>query len=73
MKNVRFPQDPLQPFQAGNVWVLKDSFLLIGDVGKLLVNYRHYKGKDPRGPKTLTSKRELERYLTENKATLAKQ
>jgi hypothetical protein len=70
MKNVRFPQDPLQPFRTGNVWGLKDSFLRIGDVGKLLVNYRHYRGKDPKGPSTLTSKRELEKYLTENKAVL---
>jgi hypothetical protein len=72
MKTLRFPQDPLQPFQAGNVWELKDSFLLIGDVGKLLVNYRHYKGKDPKGPNTLTSKRDLGKYLIKNKATLAK-
>ena len=55
------------------MWAVKDSFVLIGDVGKLLVDYRHYKGKYPKGPKTLTSKRDLEKYLTENKATLAKQ
>ena len=70
MKNIRFPQDPLQPFQTGNVWELKNSSVLIGDVGKLLVDYRHYKGKDPKGPKTLTSKRDLERFLTKNKAIL---
>ncbi len=70
MKNIRFPQNPLQPFQAGNVWGLKDSFVLIGDVGKLLVNYRHYKGKDPKGPSTLTSKSDLEKFLSKNKAIL---
>ncbi len=73
MKNIRFPQDPLRPFQAGNVWEMKDSSVLIGDVGKLLVNYQHYKGKDPKGPKTLTSKRNLERFLTKNKAILVQE
>ena len=72
MKNLRFPQNPLQPFLAGNVWEMKDSSIRIGDVGKLLVNYRHYRGKDPRGPSTLTSKQDLQRYLIKNKAILAK-
>jgi hypothetical protein len=70
MKKICFPQDPLQPFQAGDVWKLEKSFLQIGDVGKLLVNYRHYKGKDRKGPNTLTGKRDLEKYLIENKAVL---
>jgi hypothetical protein len=76
MKNLRFPQDLLQPFHAGNVWELKDSYLLIGDVGNWLVDYRHYRRKDPTGPKgpnILISKRELGQYLTANKAILAKQ
>jgi hypothetical protein len=73
MRNIRFPQEPLQPFQAGNVWEMKDSFVLIGHVGRLLVNYRHYKGKDPKGPKNLTSKKDLENYLIENKAVLVQE
>jgi hypothetical protein len=73
MKKIRFPQDPLQPFQTGNVWELKDTFVRIGDVGRLLVHYQHYKGKDPKGQKTLTSKRDLQKYLIENKAILAQE
>jgi hypothetical protein len=76
MRNIRFPQDPLQPFQAGNVWKMKDSSVCIGDVGRLLVNYRHYKGQNPNGPKgpnTLTSKRDLEKFLIENKAVLVQE
>jgi len=70
MKKIRFPQDPLQPFQTGQVWELDESFISIGDVGKLLVDYRHHKQKDIRGSSSLTSKRELKKYLTENKAVL---
>jgi hypothetical protein len=70
MKQIRFPLNPLQPFQTGQVWEMEDSFLRIGDVGKLLVHYRHYRGKDPKGPLALTGKRDLEKYLTKNKAVL---
>jgi len=70
MKKIRFPLNPLQPFQSGNVWELKDSFLRIGDVGKLLVHYRHYKGQDPRGPLSITGKRDLAKYLIHSKAVL---
>ena len=73
MKRIYFPQNSLQPFLAGNVWKLEKSFLQIGDVGKLLVNYRHYKGKVRKGPFTLTDKRGLEKYLTENKASLVQE
>jgi hypothetical protein len=73
MKKIRFPQDPLQPFQTGQLWELADSLLRIGDVGKLLVHYRHYKGKGPRGPLSLTGKRDLAQYLTQNKATLVQE
>ena len=73
MKKIRFPLSPLQPFQTGNVWELKDSFLRIGEVGKRLVHYRHYKGKDPRGPSSLSSKLDLGKYLAENKAILVQE
>ena len=70
MKKIRFPLNSLQPFQTGNVWELKDSFLRIGKVGKRLVHYRRYKGKDPRGPSSLSSKLDLEKYLAVSKAIL---
>ena len=60
----------LQPFQAGQVWEVAGSNLLIGDVGKTLVHYKRYKGK-PRGvPTSLSAKGDLEKYLLENKAVL---
>jgi hypothetical protein len=70
MKKIRFPLDPLQPFQIGNVWKFADSFLRIGVVGKTLVHYKRYKGNGKGVPNSLTSKRELETCLTENKAIL---
>ena len=73
LKKIHFPLNPLQPFQVGNVWELKDSFLRIGEVGKRLVHYRHYKGKDPRGPLSITGKRDLEKYLTHSKAILVQE
>ncbi len=73
VKKRRFPQNPLQPFLPGDVWEMKDSSVLIRDVGKLLVNYQHYRGKDPKGRKTLTSKRDLEKFLTKNKAILVQE
>jgi hypothetical protein len=73
MKKIYFPQNPLEPFQTGQVWRLENACLRIGVVGKLLVHYRHHKDKAIRGLSSLTSKRDLKKYLTENKATLAKQ
>lgn len=73
MKTIHFPLNPLQPFHTGNVWKLKDSFLRIGEVGKRLVHYRRYKGKDPRGPLSMTRQCDLEKYLAENKAILVQE
>jgi len=70
MKKIRLPQNSLQPFQTGQVWELEKSSLRIGIVGKLLVHYRHHKDKATRGSSSCISKRELEKYLTDNKAVL---
>jgi hypothetical protein len=70
MKKIRFPQDPLQPFQSGNVWQVADASVRIDVVGKLLIQYKHYRGKAKVGPTSLSSKTELQNYLTENKAVL---
>ena len=72
-KKIRFPLSPLHPLQVGHVWELRDSFLRIGEVGKRLVHYRQYKGKEPRGPSSLSSKRDLEKFLTVNKAILVQE
>jgi hypothetical protein len=73
MKEIRFPQDPLLPFQAGNVWQVADASVHINMVGKTLVHYKHYRGKSRGVPTSLASKPELQKYLTDNKAILAKQ
>ena len=49
---------------------MEASCLRIGQVGKLLVHYRHHKDKATRGSSSFTSKRELEKYLTQNNAVL---
>ena len=73
MKRIHFPQDPLQPFQNGNVWQVADATVQINMVGKTLVHYKHYRGKSRGVPTSLASKPELEKYLTVNKAILSKQ
>ena len=73
MKKLQSPTNPAQPFQTGQVWELKDSCLRIGDVGKLLVYYRNYKGKYAKGPFSLTSKLDLGKYPTDNKAILVQE
>jgi hypothetical protein len=70
MKKIRFPQDPLQPFQTGNVWQVADTNVRIDVVGKLLIQYKHYKGNAKVGPTSFASHTELENYLTKNKAVL---
>lgn len=50
-----------------------DSNLEIGVVGKTLVHYKHYKGQLKRVPVSLASKRELGKFLREQKAVLARQ
>lgn len=62
---------PLKPFQLGQIWVLDDSRVQIGLVGKILVHYKHFKGTKPvRVPTSLTGIGHLEKYLRKNKAIL---
>ena len=60
----------LPPFQTGQVWQMEDANILIGLVGKLFVHYRHYRIQQPRVPTSLSTKRELEKFLKTNKAVL---
>ena len=70
MKKLRLSLNPPPPFQTGQVWGLADSFVRIGEMGKRLVHYRHYKGKEPRGWSSLSSKLDLEKFLAVSKAKL---
>ncbi len=64
-------QSPLEPFETGQIWNLTHSHILIGQVGKLLVSYRQYKGKTKfHVPTFMSSKKALEKYLSDNKAVL---
>jgi len=45
----------------------------IRDVGKLFVRYRHYKADAAKGKSSIMSKRELEEFLTKNKAILVQE
>jgi hypothetical protein len=60
----------LKPVQAGQIWEVADVSLRIYMVGKTLVHYKRYKGKGRGVPTSFSSKRELEKYLTEHKAVL---
>ena len=62
------PPNLLEP---GQVWALGDTSVQIGLVGKMLVHYKHFKGKKPiRVPTSLMGIGQLEKYLRQNKATL---
>ena len=66
---------PEKQFQLGQVWELKDSTSVqIGLVGKMLVHYKHFKGKKPvRVPTSLAGIGQLEKFLRQNKAILIPQ
>ena len=69
-KKLLAPAIPLPLLQTGQVWRTEDSCLKIGVVGNVLVHYRHHKDKATRGSSSFTSKRELEKFLTDHKAVL---
>jgi hypothetical protein len=64
---------PPKPFQSGQVWELEDSSVKISLVGDLLVHYKHYRGRNPRGPTSLASKTQLEQFLKEKKGILVQE
>ena len=62
---------PSEPFVTGQVWEMAESSVLIGQVGKMLVSYKHLKKKQKFAvPTLLGAKQELQKYLNENKAVL---
>jgi hypothetical protein len=72
MKKTRF-RNPLQPLKAEQVWKMEALHVRIRDVGKLFVRYRHYKADAAKGKSSIMSKRELEEFLTKNKAILVQE
>ena len=71
MKKVRTTNLP--PFESGQMWKMEDSHILIGEVGKTLVEYKILKGQLNRGPLRLTGKPALQDLLKVNKAILLQQ
>ena len=63
----------LKPFAAGQVWDVADASLKIGTVGKTLVHYKRYKGKSRGVPTSFSNKKDLEKFLTVNKAILVQE
>ncbi len=63
----------LKPLESGQVWQLEDSNLQIQLVGKRLVHYKHYKGKNHRAPISLSGKEVLQKYLKVNKGILVQE
>ena len=60
----------LADFQTGQVWRMENSNLLISQIGKTLVHYKHYKGVAQRAPISLAAKGELEKFLIKHEAVL---
>ena len=63
----------VKPLESGQVWQLGDSNLQIQLVGKRLVHYKHFKGKNHRAPISLSGKEVLEKYLKVNKGILVQE
>jgi hypothetical protein len=73
MGMMRKSRIPVGPFQSGQLWQVGEANVLIGQVGKTLVQYKLYKAKNPRVSTSLSAKRELEQYLRKNKAILVQE
>ncbi len=61
---------PLKPLETGQVWRMEDSHLDIDLVGKYLVHYKLIKQEAKRTPMSLSSIKDVEKYLKVNKAVL---
>jgi len=60
----------LQPFRSGQIWKMQNSHVLIGEVGKTLVEYKLLKGEVKRGPIRLAGKPALQTFLRDHRAIL---
>jgi hypothetical protein len=61
---------PANLLETGQVWRMDDSRLHIELVGKRLVHYKLIKGEAKRTPLSLSNKKNVEKYLKDNKAVL---
>ena len=61
---------PLKLLATGQVWRMKGSHLDIDLVGKYLVHYKLIKQEAKRTPMSLSSIKNVVKYLTDNQAVL---
>jgi hypothetical protein len=61
---------PPKPLETGQVWRMENSHLDIDLVGKYLVHYKLIKQEVKRTPMSLSSIKDVEKYLKDNKAVL---
>ena len=61
---------PLKLLETGQVWRMKGSHLDINLVGRHLVHYRLIKQEAKRTPMSLSSIKDVQKYLKANKAVL---
>ncbi len=61
---------PLKLLETGQVWRMKGSHLDIDGVGKYLVHYKLIKQETKRTPMSLSSIKNVVKYLEDNKAVL---
>ena len=61
---------PLKLLETGQVWRMKGSHLDIDLVGKYLVHYKLIKQEAKRTSMSLSNIKEVQKYLTDNKAVL---
>ena len=61
---------PLKLLETGQVWRMKGSHLDIDRVGTYLVHYKLIKQVAKRTPMSLSSIKDVEKYLRHNKAVL---
>jgi len=61
---------PPKPLETGQVWRMVDSHLDIDLVGKYLVHYKLIKQEVKRTPMSLSSIKDVKKYLKDHKAVL---
>ena len=66
-------QPALKPLRPGQVCEVAGASVRIDLVGKTLVHFKRYKGKVKAVPTSFASKRELEKFLANNKANLVQE
>ena len=60
----------VKPLANGQVWHMAKSDLHVTDVGRLLVQYKLFRGDAKKTVKAMSTMRVVKKYLTQNKAVL---